>query len=180
MTEPATKPSLPAVAAGPWTLDAAASTVAFQHKSVFGLVNVRGTFPVREGAGHVEADGSASGSVVVDAANLDSRHGTRDKHLKSPDFFDVERFPVITFTADEVRRVSPDSTEVRVGGRLKVKSIEKAVSFLAHASAGGDGAVTLTAEVTFDRHDYGLTWNRIGMIKGLATLSVSLRFTQGG
>jgi polyisoprenoid-binding protein YceI len=178
MTEPATKPSLPAVAAGPWSLDAATSSVTFHHKSVFGLVNVRGTFPVRDGGGLVGADGSASGTLVVDTAGLDSKHGARDKHLKSADFFDVERFPDITFTADEVRRVSPDSTEVRVGGRLTVKSVEKAVSFLAHASTGGDGSVTLTAEVTFDRHDYGLSWNRIGMIKGLATLSVRLRFVQ--
>ena len=178
MTEPATQPSLSAVAEGAWTLDPAASTVAFHHKSVFGLVNVRGTFPVREGSGRVGADGAASGTVVVDAAGLDTQHGKRDEHLRSKDFFETERFPVITFTADDVRRVSPDSTEVQVTGRLAVKDVEKPVAFLAHA-AGADGAVVLTAEVTFDRHDYGMGWNQLGMIKGLATLSLSLRFTPG-
>jgi polyisoprenoid-binding protein YceI len=177
MTEPATQPSPSAVAEGAWTLDAAASSVAFHHKSVYGLVTVRGTFPVREGSGHVGADGAASGTVVVDAAGLDTKHGKRDQHLRSKDFFETERFPAITFTADDVRRVSPDSTEVRVSGRLTVRDTEKPVSFLAHA-AGDGGAVVLTAEVNFDRHDYGMGWNQLAMIKGLATLSLSLRFTQ--
>lgn len=177
MTEPATQPSPSAVAEGAWILDTAASTVAFHHKSVYGLVTVRGTFPVRGGSGHVGADGAASGTVLVDAAGLDTKHGKRDQHLRSKDFFETERFPVIAFTADDVRRVSPDSTEVQVSGRLTVKEVEKPVSFLAHL-AGTGGAVLLTAEVTFDRHDYGMSWNQLGMIKGLATLSLSLRFTQ--
>lgn len=177
MTEPSIRPPLPAVATGGWTLDPAASHVAFHHKSVYGLVTVRGTFPVRGGEGHVATDGSASGTVVVDAAGLDTRHGKRDKHLRSADFFETDRFPTITFTVDDARRVSPDSTEVRVTGRLKIKEVERSVSFLAHATADGAGDVTLTAEVGFDRNDYGMSWNQLGMIKGLATLSVSLRFS---
>jgi polyisoprenoid-binding protein YceI len=178
MTVPATQPSPSAVAEGTWILDTAASRVAFRHKAMYGLVTVRGTFPVREGSGHVEAGGSASGTVVVDAAGLDTGLGARDKHLRSADFFETDRFPTIAFTADDVRRVAPDSTEVRVSGLLRVKDVEKPVSFLAHLAVDGGGSVTLTAEVTFDRRDYGMSWNQFGVMKGLATLSLSLRFAR--
>ena len=77
-----------------------------------------------------------------------------------------------------MRRVAPDSTEVRVGGLLRVKDVEKPASFLAHLAVDSSGSVTLTAEVTFDRHDYGMGWNQLGMVKGLATLSLSLRFAR--
>jgi polyisoprenoid-binding protein YceI len=178
MTESSTESSPSALTPGDWSLDAAASTAAFHHKSVYGLVNVRGTFPVRGGVGHLAADGTASGTVLIDAAGLDTKHKKRDTHLRSKDFFETDAYPTIAFTAERVVRVAAGHPEVQVEGRLKVKDVEKPVSFLAHAVSDGADAVTLTAEVAFDRQDYGLSWNQMGMIKGLATLTVKLRFTR--
>jgi polyisoprenoid-binding protein YceI len=163
---------------GDWSLDAAASTVAFHHKSVYGLITVRGTFPVAGGAGHLAADGTASGTVLINAAGLDTKHKKRDTHLRSKDFFETDQHPTITFTAESANPAAAGATEVRIDGRLKVKDIEKPVSFLANATATGADSVTLTAETTFDRHDFGLDWNQMGMIKGLTTLTATLRFTR--
>jgi polyisoprenoid-binding protein YceI len=178
MTESTVNASLPALTPGDWSLDASASTVAFQHKSVYGLITVRGTFPVGGGEGHLAADGTASGTVIIDAAGLDTKHKKRDTHLRSKDFFETDQHPTITFTAERAHRASAGGTEVRVDGRLKVKDIEKPVSFLANATTTDADSVTLTAETTLDRHDYGLAWNQMGMIKGLTTLAVTLRFTR--
>lgn len=178
MTESTVKASLPTLTPGDWFLDSSASTVAFQHKSVYGLITVRGAFPVASGAGHLAADGTASGTVIIDAAGLDTKHKKRDTHLRSKDFFETDQHPTITFTAERAHRVSAGATEVRIDGRLKVKGVEKPVSLLANATATSADSVTLTAETTFDRHDYGLAWNQMGMIKGLATLTLTLRFAR--
>lgn len=178
MTESTVESSVPAPNPGDWVLDASASTVSFRHKSVYGLITVRGTFPVAGGAGRLAEDGTASGSVIIDAAGLDTKHKKRDTHLRSKDFFETDQHPTITFTAELAQRASASGTEVRVDGRLKVKDVEKPVSFLANATATDADSITLTAETTFDRHDYGLAWNQMGMIKGLTTLTATLRFTR--
>ena len=175
MPELSTEPSLLTVATGRWEVDTAASSVGFKHKSIWGLVTVRGTFPVAGGEGVVADGGTASGKIAVDAASLDTKHKKRDTHLRSADFFDVERFPTIDFAADEIKALGATSVEIK--GRLTVRGITKPVSFTANATAISEKGVTLTTTLTFNRADYGMTWNQMGMIIGLAEVTLSLRFT---
>jgi polyisoprenoid-binding protein YceI len=88
------RPGSPAsIRPGRWTLDPARSAIRFTHKTIWGLVTVKGTFADLSGEGEVLPDRSAHGSLRIGAASLDTRNAKRDKHLRSADFFDVERHP---------------------------------------------------------------------------------------
>jgi len=172
----------PASASGPapgrWTLDEGSSAIGFQHKTFWGLANVRGTFSGLHGDGEIGADGTAHGTVQVDAASLDTKHAKRDTHLRSADFFDAGQHPQITYTATSVTR-GADGT-VQVAGDLAVRGTSRPVNFTATTPELTADAVTLAAEVVVDRAWYGMTWNQLGMLRGAATLSLTLRFTHTG
>ena len=119
-------------------------------------------------------DGSASGTVTIDAASIDTKNGTRDTHLRSKDFFDAENHPDITFT---VLGATPNADgSAQVTGDLTIREISRPLSFNAAVNAEA-GTVTLSAETAVDRAEYGMTWNRLGMIRGQAAVAVKLVFT---
>ncbi|GGK63257.1 YceI family protein [Streptomyces flaveus] len=165
-----------AVETGLWQLDPARSTVAVRQKTMWGMVTVNGTFAGITGDGEVRPDGSASGTVTLDAASLDTKHEKRDKHLRSADFFDVDRHPTITFA---VRSCVPHTDDtVEVSGQLTVRGVSRPVSFTARVTDSAADAVTLAAELTVDRTEFGISWNQMGMMRGLTTITTSLRFAR--
>ncbi|TDC20999.1 YceI family protein [Streptomyces sp. 8K308] len=165
-----------AVETGTWQLDRTASTVAIRHRTMWGLVTVKGAFAAVSGQGEVRADGTASGVLTLDVATLDTGHAKRDKHLRSADFFDAERHPEITFTANEARP-GGDGT-VRVDGRLTVRGVSRPLSLTATLTDVSGDALTLDAEFTVDRARFEMGWNQLGMMRGVATVTASLRFTR--
>ncbi|NGO13736.1 YceI family protein [Streptomyces sp. HC44] len=165
-----------AVETGLWQLDPARSTVAFRHKTMWGMVTVKGTFTGATGDGEVRPDGSASGTVTLDAASLDTKHAKRDKHLRSADFFDTDRHPAITFA---VRSAVPGTDDtVEVSGQLTVRGISRPQSTTARVTDSTADAITLTAELTVDRAEFGMSWDQLGMLRGLATVTTTLRFAR--
>ncbi len=164
------------VETGTWQLDRTASTVALRHKTMWGLVTVKGTFTDVSGQGEVRPDGSAVGTLTLDAASLDTKHAKRDKHLRSADFFDVENHPVITFAvrSAELR----DGGTVQVVGQLTARGISRPLSLTARLVSSDADALTLDAEFTVDRSQFGLGWNQMGMIRGLTTVAATLKFTR--
>jgi polyisoprenoid-binding protein YceI len=163
-------------AAGLWPLKPAQSTVAIQHKTMWGLVTVKGTFSTVSGEGEVLADGTARGTLTIDAASLDTGHAKRDTHLRSEDFFDVDRHPSIVFTAHRITVAAGETAEVT--GELTVRGVTRPLAFTAHATEATDDAVTLTAEVAIDRADFGMTWSMLAMMTGQATVTITARFTR--
>lgn len=163
------------VGAGRWTVDPAGSSVLMRHKTMWGLVTVTGPFGDVRGDGEVAADGTGHGTVTVRADSLVTGHDKRDAHLRSADFFDTENHPEIVFTATNATP-SGDHTTVDVTGTLSVRGTTRPLAFTARPTEAGADAVTLTAEVEVDRTDFGLTWNRLGMLKGNAALSLVVRF----
>ncbi|GAA1265520.1 MULTISPECIES: YceI family protein [Streptomyces] len=163
-----------AVETGVWQLDAAASTVALRHKTMWNLVTVKGTFGVVGGRGEVSSDGSAIGTITLDAASLDTKNNKRDEHLRSADFFDAANHPEITFAVHSAKVRTADSVEV--SGQLTVRGISRAQTLTARLVAADGEAVTLETEFTVDRGEFGLNWNQMGMMRGLATVSATLRF----
>lgn len=160
---------------GPFTLDPARSSVALRHKTLWGLVNVRGVFESVHGGGEVAADGSAHGTVVLDAASLDTKNAKRDTHLRSKDFFDAEAHPQITFA---VARIAPTAEgAAQVDGELTVRETSRKLSFPVRYESQGTDAVVLRGSVQIDRADFGMTWNQLGMINGAATIEIELRFS---
>ena len=165
-----------AVETGPWQLDPARSTVGVRHTTMWGMVTVKGTFTGLTGGGEVGPDGSASGSITLDAASLDTKNAKRDTHLRSADFFDADRHPELTFA---VRSATPgDDKTVQVAGQLTARGVSRPQSFTAHLTEASADAVTLTAEFTVDREQFSMGWNQLGMIRGRTTVTASLRFVR--
>jgi polyisoprenoid-binding protein YceI len=163
-----------AVETGVWQLDQAASTVGIQHRTMWGMVNVKGTFNAISAQGEVRPDGSAVGTLTLDAASLDTKNAKRDKHLRSADLFDVDNFPEVTFVvrSAELR----DGDTVSVVGQLTVHGISRPQSFTARLTGASAEALTLDAEFTVDRVEFGMGWNQMGMLRGLTTVTTTLRF----
>ncbi|QMU68387.1 YceI family protein [Streptacidiphilus sp. P02-A3a] len=181
MAENRTGAARPAASAdlsvGHWTLDAGASTVGIQHKSMWGMVTIKAAFTRLSGTGETLPDGSARGTLSIDAASVASGKPKLDVHLRTADFFDVEQFPEFTFEAE---RVAPKGTgTAEVTGRLTVLGRTRPLGFTARTSVAGPDEVTLNAEVDVDRDTFGMSWNKGGMLKGLTRVTVSLRFVRG-
>ncbi|MER5596946.1 YceI family protein [Streptomyces sp. NPDC002265] len=166
-----------AVETGLWQLDPSASAVALRHRTMWGLVNVKGVFGAVAGQGEVAADGTATGTLTLDVASLDTKNAKRDTHLRSADLFDADNHPEITFVARHVER-GGDGDTVEVSGQLTVRGISRPLSFPARVTAADAGALTLDAEFTVDRAEFGMGWNQLGMIRGLTTVTTTLRFTR--
>lgn len=165
-----------AVETGLWQLDPARSTVAVSHKTMWGMVTVKGAFTAVSGEGEVRPDGSALGTLTLEAASLDTKHAKRDKHLRSADFFDVDNHPVVTFVVSGAVPGADGSADVT--GQLTVRGITRPQSFQARVTQAGPAAVDLTAELTVDREQFGMGWNQMGMMRGLTTATATLRFTR--
>jgi len=160
---------------GEWVLDPRNSSVRLKSKSM-GLIPVHGVFREVSGSGTVSPDGKASGTFLVAAASIDTQNTKRDTHLRSADFFDSDNHPDISFTADDIR---PSGRGVAVTGTLTVRGRTRPLSFDATASVPGDGEVWLDAEVRVHRADFGITWNVLGMVSQLSTLTIHAVFTRG-
>ncbi|MGW2418388.1 YceI family protein [Streptomyces sp. NPDC001709] len=165
-----------AVQTGTWQLDPAASTVGLRHRTMWGLVTVKGTFTAVTGRGEVRPDGSATGTVTLDAASLDTKNAKRDTHLRSADFFDTDNHPEITFAVRGADRLDGDG--VRVTGQLTVRGTSRPVTFTARLADANAEALALDAEFTVDREQFGMGWNQLGMMRGLTTVTAGLRFTR--
>src|SRR5579884_1085292 len=162
------------VESGLWTLDGLRSSVTFRHKTMWGLLTVRGRFASFAGQGERLADGTGRGTLTIDVASPDTKHPKRDEHLRSDDVFNADRYPVIIFTA---RRLTlQPNNKVRVDGYLTVRGESRPLSFTARARRTGQGGIILSAELSIDHADYGVTWNQMGMLRSPATLSLNLRF----
>ncbi|MFC1404638.1 MULTISPECIES: YceI family protein [Streptacidiphilus] len=160
---------------GRYLLDRTRSEVRIQHKTMWGLVTVKGGFSEFSGEGEIPADGSpARGTLTVDAASLDTSHAKRDAHLRSDDFFATDQHPTLSFTADRAEAKADGA--VQVSGSLTVRGRTQPLEFTARPSAVGADSVTLTAELTVDRDAHGLGWNKLGMLKGLTGVTVNATF----
>src|SRR5580700_10415650 len=103
----ATQPTLPT---GTWKVDPVHSSVEFQVKHL-GIATVKGQFKEFEGTLEVTPEGiNAHGSV--ETASVDTREPQRDGHLRSPDFFDADQHPQITFTSTSVRAIDGEDFEI--------------------------------------------------------------------
>ncbi len=159
-----------------WQLDPDASSVTFQHKSIWGLVTVRGTFGQVSGSGEILPDGSGQGRLEISAASLDTKHRKRDEHLRSADFFNTDEHPQIVVELTRIARQGGDS--VTAEGTLTVAGRTQPLTLTARLTEDSDSAITLAADAEINRADFGLTWNRLGMLTGNAQISVVARFVR--
>ncbi|MEU8521584.1 YceI family protein [Streptomyces sp. NBC_01216] len=164
-TAVATLPVGPDLAAltGEYTIDPAHSSIGFTVRHAM-VTNVRGTFGEHQGTLRLDgADPSAShASVDVTIASLDTGIADRDGHLRSGDFFDVERFPLMTFRSTQAARVGGDT--YRVTGDLTIKDVTRPLTIDlefngAATDVYGNERVGFEGSAEILRSDWGLTWN---------------------
>jgi polyisoprenoid-binding protein YceI len=150
-------------APGTYDLDTAHTTIEFVGRHLM-ITKVRGRFGDFSGEITIGEEPEASSvEVVIDAASVESADPRRDDHLRSPDFFDVEQYPTITFRST---KVEPDKSGLwKVTGDLTVKDVTKPVVLEvefdgAQSTPWGDERAGFSAATELDREDWGLRWNQ--------------------
>jgi polyisoprenoid-binding protein YceI len=93
--------------------------------------------------------------VVIDAASIDTKIAKRDTHLRGPDFFDVEKYPRMTFTATNGHLTS--AGQVGLVGNLEIRGQTRTLTLRADVSDAGD-SLKFSAEVDIDRRDWGMSY----------------------
>ena len=163
MTDLMTEQGVVRVPTGTWKVDPSHSSIAFEVKHMK-IATVRGSF--KEFEGTLEAaedwhDSRAWGSVKV--ASIDTGNADRDEHLRSPDFFDADRYPEATFVSTRVEHVEGGRFEVT--GDLTIKDTTREVTMGVTVEGSGEDpwgnqrvAVSVRGEI--DRTDFGLTWQQ--------------------
>ena len=149
--------------AGEYAIDPAHTSVEFVVRHMM-ISNVRGRF--REVSGTITVDDVPEHShveVEFNAASVDTGIGERDRHLRSPDFFDAERYPTICFRSTKVEPGPSGFWEVT--GDLTILDVTRPVILEvafegANASANGGQRIAFTATAEVNREDWGLTWNQ--------------------
>ncbi len=156
--------SAPQLASTTWTLDAAHSVAEFKVKHMM-ISHVKGQFTGITGTLALdETDVTRSRiDASIDASTITTRNDQRDAHLRSADFFDVERFPTLSFRSTRVART--DANRLAVSGELTIHGVSREVVFDVDGPTApekdpwGNTRIGLSAETRINRRDFGLTWN---------------------
>jgi polyisoprenoid-binding protein YceI len=161
---------------GHWVLDPAGSKAEFAVKHFWGAITVRGWFDAITGEATIDGTGATTGQLTFDADSLNTKNKQRDKHLRSADFFHVERHPSVVLTVTEAHLA--DGGQLAVTGTLTAAGHTRPVSFTAQVQETGENEFTLRAELTVDRFDFDMTWRPMGIAAKEATGSVVARFVR--
>jgi polyisoprenoid-binding protein YceI len=158
-----------------WRLDLQRSSVLIANRAMWGLVNVRGKFTQVEGAGIVTAGGDISGEIIIAANSIDTGNTKRDTHLRSADFFDVEKYPDIVVA---VISGQSDGDQLRLQCDLNVHGVTQQLTVPARISGASSDEITLSVETSVNRAHFAMTKNALGMLRPLTTTSITALFVR--
>ncbi|MCP4580700.1 MAG: YceI family protein [candidate division Zixibacteria bacterium] len=145
-----------------WEFDKVHSNVGFSVKHLV-ISNVKGKFD--NYSGHIMFDGknfdNASIDVTIQMASINTDNEKRDGHLGSPDFFDVEKHPTMTFKSTKV--TNPKEGHFQIMGDLTIKDVTLPVTLESEYSGTitgpyGNTRAGFSATTTIDRQDYNVAW----------------------
>jgi polyisoprenoid-binding protein YceI len=157
MTESAPSAEL-APLVGSWTLDPARTSVRFTTKAMW-VLPVNATVDPLEGSAEVSADGSVTGTLVLDAASVNTKMAKRDEHLRTADFFDVATYPHFVITVSSAKPTGRDTylldATIALHGQVRPATLSAKV-----AVAGNEATVTIETDI--DRSQWGVTWTKMG------------------
>lgn len=150
--------------AGTWDIDPSHSAVAFSARHLM-VAKVRGRFAKFSGALHVDEVPERSwAEVEIEAASIDTGEPTRDAHLRSPDFLDVEHYPVLRFKTAGLERTA--GAQFRLTGELTIREATHPIALDvtyegATTDPWGGTRAAFTATTEIDREEFGITWNQV-------------------
>jgi len=146
-----------------WEIDTAHSEALFSVKHMM-FSTVRGHFKVLSGSLNIDEEHPENSWVdaQVDVTSVDTRDERRDGHLRSPDFFDAEHYPTLTFKSSKVEKVG--NNHFKVLGELTMRGVTKPVVFDAEYHGQGKNPygmqiAGLSAKTKVNRKEWGLNWN---------------------
>jgi len=152
------------MAVSKWVLDPAHSEVNFSVRHMM-ISRVNGTFHKFDANLELDPEDLTTAKVefTVDLASVDTRNADRDNHLRSPDFFDVENHPKMTFTSTSIEKVGDKEYKVTgdltIRGKTLPQTFTVTVEGLAKNPFTGIESAGFIAKGEIDRKDYGLVWN---------------------
>jgi polyisoprenoid-binding protein YceI len=159
------------VPAGTWRVDPAHSSVGFEVKHMM-IATVRGLFGEFDGQLEAAEDDPSNSSAWgrVQVASIDTGNAERDEHLRSPDFFDAERYPEIRFETVGIEHL--DGGAYEVSGDLTIKDQTRRVQVRATVEGAaedpwGNERVGISIRGEIDRTEFGLTWQQALAAGGL-------------
>jgi len=147
-----------------WNLDPAQSVAEFKVKHMM-IANVKGHFSKVSGVLIRDESNPANDRVeaTIEAASIETRNEQRDGHLKSADFFHVEKFPTLHFKSTGISVVGDG--ELSVEGDLTIRGVTRKVRFAVEGPTPpakdpwGSTRIGVSASTKINRKDFGLTWN---------------------
>jgi polyisoprenoid-binding protein YceI len=171
-----------------WNIDPAHSAAEFKVKHMM-ISNVKGHFAKISGSLTLdESDLTKShAEASIEAASIETRDAQRDAHLKSADFFDVEKFPTLSFKSTRIHLVRDG--ELSAEGDLTIHGVTRRVVFNVEGPTPptkdpwGNTRVGLSATTKINRKDFGLTWNAALETGGIlvgdeVTITLDLEFVK--
>ena len=148
-----------------WNIDTTHSGINFSIRHMV-VSKVRGRFAKYSGSVQLDEDDLTLSSVqaTIDASSIDTGTQQRDDHLRSADFFDVEKFPELRFESKRIERVN--ERFYRMIGDLSIRDVTREVTLDVEYGGRakdpwGNERVGFIAETTLDRKDFGLGWNQL-------------------
>jgi polyisoprenoid-binding protein YceI len=148
-----------------WNIDATHSGINFSIRHMV-VSKVRGRFTKYSGELTLDDGDLTRSSVeaVIDAGSIDTGTAQRDAHLRSPDFFDVERFPELRFRSTRIEKLS--DARYRVVGDLTIRDVTRELSLDVEYGGRakdpwGNERVGFIAKASLDRKEFGLQWNQV-------------------
>lgn len=168
-----------------WVLDSAHSEITFRVRHMM-ISNVRGEFTKF----HASIDGedftNSTISVQIDSSSLTTNEADRDTHLKSADFFEVEKYLEITFVSTSMKKVDED--EFKLIGNLTIKGTTKEVMLKTEFGGYmkdpyGNEKAGFSINGKINRKDFGLNWNAVleaggVMVGDEVRVSADVQFTK--
>jgi polyisoprenoid-binding protein YceI len=147
-----------------WNIDPVHSHAQFKVKHLM-ISNVKGEFTAVSGKLELNSADITKSRIEasIDATTINTREAQRDAHLKSPDFLDVEKFPVLTFKSTRISKEGID--ELAVEGDLTIHGVTRNVVFEVEGPSApmkdpwGNTRIGLSATTRINRKEFGLTWN---------------------
>ena len=147
-----------------WNIDTSHSGVHFSVRHMV-IAKVRGAFDRFSGTVELDEENPSRSkvSVRIDAASINTHEEKRDAHLRSADFFDVEKYPELTFESTQVEKTADG---YRVTGDLTIHGVTKEVVLEAESLGAttrdpwGNDRIAFEAKTSVNRKDFGLSWNQ--------------------
>ncbi|MER1955787.1 MAG: YceI family protein [Solibacillus sp.] len=146
-----------------WSVDTSHSSISFQVKHMM-VSKVKGTydqFSITVDSESIEDLTTATISIDIDVATINTKNEDRDNHLKSADFFDVEKYPSIKFQSTSITK---SGDQYKITGDLTIKDMTKPVTFDVEYNGKGTNpwgveVYGFEGETKIDREEFGLIWN---------------------